>query len=133
MPVSEPLGSKLADQLRSISGATRTGFIAFAPPESDVWNLVGECDGKSLWPMAVAGVSVLAGQTTSRAACPDEGPLLGSNLPPVTLSAMPSDGELCALAKHRRFKDILVIHALDETPSRIECEFTISDLEESHD
>jgi hypothetical protein len=132
MPVSEPLGLKLAGELRSVSGATQTGFIAFASSQSDFWNLVGECDGKSLWPMAVAGVSLLAGQSTSAVACPDEPPLLGGNLPPVTLSAAPSDGELCALARHRRFKDILVINRLDEAPSRIECDFTISELDDPH-
>ena len=133
MPVSEPLGLRLADQLRSVSGALRTGVIAFAPPESAFWTLVGECDGKSLWPMAVAGVGLLAGQTTSRASCPDEGPLLGANLPDIALSAVPSDEELCALARQRRFKSILIIKGLDEALAKIDCNFTISELDEPDD
>jgi hypothetical protein len=133
MPIAAPLGLNLAEQLRSVSGATQTGAIAFAPTDSGLWTLVGECDGKSLWPMAVAGISLLGGQTVDKAACPDDPPLLGASLPDVALSAAPSDDELCALAKQRRFKSILVIHGVDQMPTKIECNFTISDLGEPHD
>jgi len=133
MPISVPIGLNLADELRSVSGETRTGSIAFAPADSAFWTLVGECDGKSLWPMAVAGVSLLGGQTASKAACPDEPALLGANLPDVALSDAPTDDELCALAKQRRFKSILVIHGLDEAPATIECNFTLSELGEPYD
>lgn len=121
LPVAEPLGLKLADQLRGVDGAARTGAIAFAAPDSAYWTLVGECDGRSLWPMAVAGVSMLAGQSAGKASCPDEGPLLGAGLPDVTLPAAPTDQELCALATDRRFRSILVIKGLDEAPAKVWC------------
>jgi hypothetical protein len=129
MPVAEPLGLKLAGHLRSADGAARTGAIAFAAPESAYWTLVGECDGKSLWPMAVAGVSMLGGQSADKASCPDEGPLLGAGLPDVALSAAPTDDELCALAAQRRFRSILVIKTLDEAPTRVECNIAITELD----
>lgn len=128
LPVAEPLGLKLADQLRGFDGAARTGAIAFAAPDSAYWTLVGECDGRTLWPMAVAGISMLGGQTTSKAACPDEGPLLGAGLPDVAFSATPTDDELCALATERRFRSILVIKGLDEAPAKVECNVAISEL-----
>ena len=127
-PVAEPLGRKLADQLRSVDGAARTGAIAFAAPDSAYWTLVGECDGRSLWPMAVAGVSMLGGQSAGKATCPDEGPLLGAGLPDVTFSATPTNDELCALAAERRFRSILVINGLDEAPAKVECNVAISEL-----
>ena len=129
LPVAEPLGLKLADQLRGVDGAARTGAIAFAAPDSAYWTLVGECDGRSLWPMAVAGVSMLGGQSAGKATCPDEGPLLGAGLPDVTFSATPTDEELCALATQRRFRSILVIKGLDEAPAKVECNVAISELD----
>jgi hypothetical protein len=129
LPVAEPLGLKLADQLRGVDGAARTGVIAFAAPDSAYWTLVGECDGRSLWPMAVAGVSMLAGQSAGTATCPDEGPLLGAGLPDVTFSVAPTDEELCALAVDRRFRSILVIKGLDEAPAKVECNVAISELD----
>jgi hypothetical protein len=131
LPVAEPLGLKLADQLRGVDGAARTGAIAFAAPDSAFWTLVGECDGRSLWPMAVAGVSMLAGQSAGKATCPDEGPLLGAGLPDVTFSAAPTNDELCTLATQRRFRSILVIKGLDEAPAKVECNVAISEL--NHD
>jgi len=128
-PVAEPLGLKLADQLRGVDGAARTGTIAFAAPDSAYWTLVGECDGRSLWPMAVAGVSMLGGQSAGKATCPDEGPLLGAGLPDVTFSAAPSDEELCALAVERHFRSILVIKGLDEAPAKVECNVAVSELD----
>ncbi len=88
-------------------------------------DLVGECDGRSLWPMAVAGVSMLGGQSAGKATCPDEGPLLGAGLPDVTFSAAPTEAELCALAVQRRFRSILVIKGLDEAPAKVECNVTV--------
>jgi hypothetical protein len=130
MPVAEPLGLKLADQLRGVDGAAKTGAIAFAAPDSAYWTtLVGECDGRSLWPMAVAGVSMLAGQSAGKASCPDEGPLLGAGLPDVTFSAAPTNDELCALAVQRSFRFILVIKGLDEAPAKVECNVAVSELD----
>jgi hypothetical protein len=129
LPVAEPLGLKLADQLRGVDGAAKTGAIAFAAPDSAYWTLVGECDGRSLWPMAVAGVSMLAGQSAGRATCPDEGPLLGAGLPDVTFSAAPTNDELCALAAQRHFRSILVIKGLDQALAKVECNVTVSELD----
>jgi hypothetical protein len=129
LPVAEPLGLKLAEQLRGVDGAVKTGSIAFAPSDSAYWTLVGECDGRSLWPMAVAGVSMLAGQSAGKASCPDKGPLLGAGLPDVTFSAAPTDDELCALAAQRRFRSILVLKGLDEAPAKVECNVAISELD----
>lgn len=128
-PVPEPLGLKLANELRGVDGAAKTGAIAFAAPGSAYWTLVGECDGRSLWPMAVAGVSMLAGQSAGKAGCPDEGPLLGAGLPDVPLSAAPTEEELCALAVQRRFRTILVLKGLDEAPGKVECNVDISELD----
>ena len=129
LPVAEPRGLKLATELRGVDGAAKTGAIVFAAPGSAYWTLVGECDGRSLWPMAVAGVSMLAGQSAGKADCPDEGPLLGAGLPDVPLSASPTDEELCALAVQRRFRTILVIEGLDQAPAKVECNVDISELD----
>ena len=75
--------------------------------------------------MAVAGVSMLGGQSAGKATCPDEGPLLGAGLPDVTFSAAPTEAELCALAVQRRFRSILVIKGLDEAPAKVECDATV--------
>jgi hypothetical protein len=128
MPPVEPIGLKLADQLRTLRGEGAFGAIAFAAPGSGFWSLVGECDGKSLWPMAVAGVSMLAGHSASRPGC-DEGPLLGTGLPDVALPAVPTQDELCALAEKRGFGAILVIHDVSEAPERVQCSsYAVSDV-----
>ena len=122
MPVAAPLGSALAEQLRAHGGAPDSGAIVFAPSGSEFWTLVGECDGKSLWPMAAAGLSMLGGQAMPKAACPDEGPLLSATLPGIPLSAAPSNDVLCALAGERGFRTVLIVGALDRAPEKIACD-----------
>jgi hypothetical protein len=129
MPVVEPIGRPLADRLKALGGAATTGAIAFAGPNSAYWTLVSECDGQSLWPMAVAGVSMLGGQSANKVACPDEGPLLGAGLPDVEFSSAMPERELCALARQRQFSTIVLIKSLQVT-SAIDCGAVVSEQEQ---
>lgn len=119
LPISEPAGASLARDLRLIHDEADR-VIAYAAPESPFWTLVGECDGASLWPMAVAGVSMLAGQTASKTRC-SEGQILGSDLGDIAAPAMGDETQICKLAKQRGFHFVLVIDRVDGVPSKIAC------------
>ena len=118
-PISEPAGASLARDLRLVHDEADR-VIAYAAPESSFWTLVGECDGASLWPMAVAGISMLAGQTASKTQC-SEGQILGDNLADIAIPAWRDETEICKLAKRRGFDFVLIIDRLDGTPSKIGC------------
>jgi hypothetical protein len=118
-PISEPAGASLARELRSMNTEAER-VVAYAAPESQFWTLVSECDGASLWPMAVGGVSMLAGQTASKTAC-GEGQILGENLADAPVPAVRDVSQICDLARQRGFDLILVIDRVEVAPSKIDC------------
>lgn len=82
-PAATPPGEKLAEGLRDLREA-RGGKIALYVPagNTEFWNLVVDCDGKSVFPIAVAGLAMIQGYVPKQSDCPQEFALRGFGLPP---------------------------------------------------
>lgn len=112
LPPPPPTGAALADALMTVrAGASR--IAAYIPPQSDYWNFVNDCDGRSLWPMAASGVPLIDGTVPSQAECPQDFALLGYGVPPETRSAL-AEPELCRRALAAGFPMVVQIGSLEE-------------------
>jgi hypothetical protein len=105
-----PTGAGLAAALETAKSGDAAVYI---PPESDYWNYVKDCDGRSLWPMAVAGVPLIDGTTPNQAECRQEFALLGYGTPPEVRTKL-DDAALCARATAAGFPVVVEIGSLED-------------------
>jgi hypothetical protein len=105
-----PSGASLASALTTAKSADAAAYI---PPESDYWNFVPDCDGRSLWPMAVAGVPLIDGTVPVQAECPQEFALLGYGTPPERRSRL-DEAALCQRADAAGLPVVMQIESLDD-------------------
>jgi hypothetical protein len=105
-----PSGASMASALATAKSAEAAAYI---PPESDYWNFVKDCDGRSLWPMAVAGVPLIDGTVPNQAECRQEFALLGYGTPPEVRSRL-DEAALCARAAAAGLPVVLQIESLDD-------------------
>lgn len=102
-PPAVPPGEKLAIELRRLRAELGPRVALFIPAtNTEYWNLVTDCDGKSLFPVAEAGFALIRGYVPPELNCPMEIALRGFGTPPV-----PSpDEDLCAVAREKGFEAV---------------------------
>jgi hypothetical protein len=105
-----PSGSSLAAALVTAKSADAAVYI---PPESDYWTFVKDCDGRSLWPMAVAGVPLIDGTVPNQAECRQEFALLGYGAAPEVRTKL-DEAELCRRAEAAGFPVVMEIDSLED-------------------
>jgi hypothetical protein len=105
-----PSGSSLAAALATAKSADAAAYF---PPESDYWTFVKDCDGRSLWPMAVAGVPLIDGTVPKQAECRQEFALLGYGTPPEVRPKL-DEAALCRRASDAGFPVVMEIDSLDD-------------------
>lgn len=110
LPPPVPAGAGLAAALKAAQNAdSRTA--AYIPPQSDYWSFVKDCDGRSLWPMAAAGVPLIDGYVPVQAECRQEFSLIGYGTPPEVRTPLP-EPELCRRAVEAGFPVVLQVESL---------------------
>ncbi len=103
MPAAVPPGEKLAIELRRLRTELGPRVALFIPAENrDYWNLVLDCDGKSLFPVAEAGFALIRGYVPAEYNCPMEIALRGFGTPKPVL---PNEG-LCDAAREKGFEAV---------------------------
>ncbi|MDQ7247021.1 hypothetical protein [Dongia sedimenti] len=118
LPPPTPLALGLQDALAAAKRAD-PATAAYIPPQSDYWNQVRDCDGRSLWPMAAAGVPLIDGYVPVQDECPQEFALTGYGTPPPVRVPL-SDSELSRRAAAAGFPVVLEIESLkDRTKDRL--------------
>ncbi|GAB2176159.1 hypothetical protein [Dongia sp. agr-C8] len=105
-----PSGASIASALATAKSADAAAYI---PPESDYWTYVKDCDGRSLWPMAVAGVPLIDGTVPVQAECRQEFALIGYPAPPEVRTRL-DEAALCARADAAGFPVVMEIESLDD-------------------
>jgi hypothetical protein len=105
-----PSGSSLAAALATAKSADAAAYI---PPDSDYWSFVKDCDGRSLWPMAVAGVPLIDGTVPNQAECRQEFALIGYGSPPEVRTRL-DETVLCGRAEAAGFPVVLEIDSLED-------------------
>jgi hypothetical protein len=117
LPPPPPVGAGLAETLaaarRSDLEQGNLGTSAYIPPQSDYWTFVKDCDGRSLWPMATAGVPLIDGYVPVQAECRQEFALIGYG-PAPEVRAKLSEPELCSRATAAGFPLVLQIESLGD-------------------
>jgi hypothetical protein len=103
MPAATPPGEKLATELRRLRTELGSRVALFIPAENrDYWNLVVDCDGKSLFPVAEAGFALIRGYVPAEYNCPMEIALRGFGAP---RPALPNE-DLCVAAREKGFEAV---------------------------
>jgi hypothetical protein len=105
-----PSGSSFAAALETAKSADAAAYI---PPESDYWSFVKDCDGRSLWPMAVAGVPLIDGTVPKQTECRQEFALLGYATPPEVRTRL-DEAALCQRATEAGFPVVMEIESLED-------------------
>jgi hypothetical protein len=114
----EPTGASLARALQDFRAEFGTTGAAYIPPQSDYWDLVMDCDGRSLWPMAAVGIPLIDGYVPVQSACAQRFSVSGYGTPPETRQDLP-DAALCQKALADGFSNVLRIESLgDRTRDR---------------
>jgi hypothetical protein len=113
LPPPPPTGAGLADALNAYRAEYGSDGAAYLPPQSDYWAMVSDCDGKSLWPMTIAGVPLVDGYIPVQSECPQEFAVSGYSTPPVARHDL-SDSELCKRATDVGFVEVLRIDSLSD-------------------
>jgi hypothetical protein len=98
-------------------------IAVYIRPQSDFWNLVVDCDGRSVWTMAVAGVPMIDGYVPVQADCQQEFAITGYGTPPAVRKDF-SDAEVCERAVAEGITDVLIVETVDDRSRdrRLSCE-----------
>lgn len=114
-PPAEELAQALLDA--RASGGNLAGL--YVPPNIDsFWSLTKDCDGKSLFSMAVGGIPMLNGYYPRPRECVQEFSLSGYTAPAGDLPTL-ADPAICAIAKARSMSTVLIANGLGATSVHI--------------
>jgi hypothetical protein len=106
-------------QFRAAAG--NTGSLYVPPSNSAYWDLTEDCDGKSQFAMAAAGVPMLNGYYPDQKACEQEFSLLGYRGLPADLGQPLDDAGICAHAAAIHSTTVLVLNDSPSTARALSC------------
>lgn len=121
MPAATPTGAELADRLRGARQALGGKAALYVPAtNTEFWNLVIDCDGKSLFPVATAGFALIDGYVPKQSECPQEIALRGFGTPP---DVRPEETRetICGRAREKGFERVLWLATNGSPDDVIEC------------
>lgn len=121
MPAAPPTGLKLAEQLQDIRRSLGDKTALYVPAEdTSYWDLVSDCDGKSLYSVAMAGFAMINGYVPRQSDCPQEIALRGFGIPP-DVRPEETRESICQRARDKGFEDVLWYHTPGAAGSIVEC------------
>jgi hypothetical protein len=118
MPAAMPTGLALAEHLRDARRSLGDKTALYVPAENtDYWNLVIDCDGKSVYPVAMAGLAMIDGYVPRQSDCPQEIALRGFGVPP-DVRPEETRESICRRARAKGFERVLWL-GTPETPGDV--------------
>ncbi len=120
-PAATPAGAALAQSLHEARATMGEKAALYVPAgNAAFWSLVIDCDGKSLYPMAMAGLVQINGYLPRQADCPQEIALRGFGTPP---GERPEDTpeSICRRAREKGFRQVLWLDGGDRPAGTIDC------------
>lgn len=121
MPAATPTGLALADYLHNAHRSLGDKTAIYVPAgNTDYWNLVIDCDGKSMFPMAIAGIALIDGYLPRQADCPQEIALRGFGVPPEVRPEQ-SRESICLRARKKGFERVVWLDRVGGDSPAIEC------------
>jgi hypothetical protein len=119
LPPAQAPATPVIDALRRFRATSgNAGSVYVAPSTAGYWALTEDCDGKSLFAMAVAGVPMLNGYHTEQSGCAQEFALLGYAGLPADLGMPLDDAGICTHAAAIHSTTVLVIEDVVEPKVR---------------
>lgn len=118
-PAAVPPGEAFAEDLRKLRKAEGPGLALYVPNSNTAyWDLVVDCDAKSVFPVAEAGLAMIQGYVPRQADCPQEFALRGFGQPP---EVRPDDSpeSICLQARDRGFQKVAWLETLDVTEIKL--------------
>jgi hypothetical protein len=114
-PPGEPLAQGLTE-LRHVAGDKTALYVPAG--NADYWNLVIDCDGKSLFPVAEAGLAMIQGYVPKQSDCPQEIALRGFGMPS---DVRPEETEqsICTRARDKGFDKVAWLDTLSVKDARL--------------
>lgn len=118
-PAAMPPGAALAQgltELRQMAG-NRTALYVPAS-NTEYWNLVVDCDGKSLFPVAEAGLAMIQGYVPKQSDCPQEIALRGFGMPS-DLRPEETEQSICTRGRDKGFDKVAWLDSLSVKDAKL--------------
>jgi hypothetical protein len=105
-PAPVPPGAGLAQALTDLRATAGDKTALYVPASnSEYWNLVIDCDGKSLFPVAESGLALIQGYVPKQADCPQEIALRGFGIP-MDIRPQETPQSICNRAREKGFDKV---------------------------
>lgn len=112
-------GDPLAQGLRNLRETAGDKTALYVPASNtDYWNLVIDCDGKSLFPVAEAGLAMIQGYVPKQSDCPQEIALRGFGVPS-DVRAEETEQSICLRARDKGFDKVAWLDTLSVKDARL--------------
>lgn len=118
-PAATPPGQALADGLRALRETAGDKTALYVPAgNTEFWNLVIDCDGKSLFPVSEAGLALIQGYVPRQADCPQQIALRGFGVPP-DLRPEETPQSICQRARDKGFAQVAWLDTMSVKDARL--------------
>ncbi|MEZ5833728.1 MAG: hypothetical protein R3D05_21360 [Dongiaceae bacterium] len=119
-PPAQPTAGELADHLRALRGELGARAVVFVPAENETyWDIGRDCDAKSLFPIAIAGLPQVLGYYSKQDVCPQDAAWLGFPPPPAKPVLHQSQQAVCRRAMEAGFQTVIWIDSLASSGVRV--------------
>jgi hypothetical protein len=118
--LTQPDGAALAERLRALRTKFRTNAVVFVPAANEAyWEMPRDCDAKSLFPIAVAGLPQVLGYYAKQEACRQDASWFGFPPPPAEPAMRQSETAVCQRARETGFQTVIWIDSLAPEDVRV--------------
>lgn len=119
-PGATPPAADLVLGLRRLRAEHGAGLALYVPESNaEYWNLVADCDGKSVFPVAEAGLAMIQGYAPAAANCEMEIALRGFHADAAAPRAESTPKAICARAEQKAFTKVAWLETLDVKDAKI--------------
>jgi hypothetical protein len=117
---AQPDGAALAERLRALRSEFGTSAAVFVPAENEVyWEMARDCDAKSLFPIAVAGLPQVLGYYAKQETCRQDAAWFGFPPPPAEPAMRQTENAVCQRARETGFQTVIWIDSLAPEDVRV--------------
>ena len=117
---AQPDGAALAERLRALRTEFGTSAAVFVPAENEAyWEMARDCDAKSLFPIAVAGLPQVLGYYAKQETCRQDAAWFGFPPPPAEPAMRQTENAVCQRAYETGFQTVIWVDSLAPEDVRV--------------
>ncbi|WP_119300360.1 hypothetical protein [Dongia deserti] len=117
---AQPDGAALAERLRALRAEFGTSAAVFVPAENEAyWEMARDCDAKSLFPIAVAGLPQVLGYYAKQETCRQDAAWFGFPPPPAEPALHQTEEAVCRRALETGFQTVIWVDSLAAEDVRV--------------